>query len=85
MTQVKNKKVGFIGLGSMGKPMAANILKAKFPLTVYDIREEPLAEMEKLGSKVASSVKEVGWSADRVPLYPTSCWCILRPGHLGVP
>ena len=34
-------KIGFIGLGSMGKPMAANIVKAGFELTVYDLREDP--------------------------------------------
>lgn len=66
MQQVKNKKMGFIGLGSMGKSMAANLLKANFPLTVYDIREEPLAEMKKLGAKVAKSAKEVGAASDTV-------------------
>jgi len=66
MTQVKEKRVGFIGLGSMGKPMATNILKAGFPLTVYDIRKEPLAEMEKLGANIAKSVKELGKVSDTV-------------------
>jgi 3-hydroxyisobutyrate dehydrogenase and related beta-hydroxyacid dehydrogenases len=33
-------KIGFIGLGAMGKPMAANIARAGFELTVYDLREE---------------------------------------------
>ena len=60
MGQVKNKKIGFIGLGLMGKPMALNIAKANFPLMVYDVREEPLAELAKLGAKVAKSTKEVG-------------------------
>ena len=88
MTQVKNKKVGFIGLGSMGKPMATNILKAKIPLTVYDIREEPLAEMEKLGAKVASSIKEVGKESDTVVVmvlnYPQIKEVVLPPeGVLG--
>jgi 3-hydroxyisobutyrate dehydrogenase-like beta-hydroxyacid dehydrogenase len=66
MTQVKNKNIGFIGLGSMGKFMATNLLKANFPLTVYDIREEPLTEMSKLGAKVAKSVQEVGKESDTV-------------------
>ena len=66
MTQVRGKRIGFIGLGSMGKPMATNILKAGFPLTIYDIRKEPLAEMEKLGAKVANSAKEVGKESDTV-------------------
>ena len=29
-------KVGFIGIGAMGTPMANNLLKARFPLTEYD-------------------------------------------------
>ena len=66
MTQEIEKRIGFIGLGSMGKPMATNILKAGFPLTVYDIRKEPLAEMEKLGAKVATSLKELGKKSDVV-------------------
>ena len=33
-------RIGFIGLGAMGKPMAANVAKAGFELTVFDIREQ---------------------------------------------
>jgi len=66
MTQVREKRIGFIGLGSMGKHMATNILKAKFPLTVYDVRKEVLAEMEKLGAKIARSAKELGQECDTV-------------------
>lgn len=66
MTQVREKRIGFIGLGSMGKHMATNILKAKFPLTVYDVRKEVLAEMEKLGAKIARSAKEIGKENDTV-------------------
>ncbi|MGB2814839.1 MAG: NAD(P)-dependent oxidoreductase [Dehalococcoidales bacterium] len=66
MTKVSKKRIGFIGLGSMGKAMATNILKAGFPLTVYDIKKEPLAEMEKLGANVASSIKELGKKSDVV-------------------
>ncbi|MCX5889194.1 MAG: NAD(P)-dependent oxidoreductase [Deltaproteobacteria bacterium] len=50
-------KVGFMGLGIMGAPMAANILKAGYPLTIYNrtlAKAEPLA---KLGAKVAASPK----------------------------
>jgi 3-hydroxyisobutyrate dehydrogenase-like beta-hydroxyacid dehydrogenase len=50
-------KIGFMGLGIMGAPMAANILKAGYPLTVYNrtaAKAEPLA---KLGAQVAASPK----------------------------
>src|SRR5215475_2368131 len=58
------KKIGFIGLGNMGEPMATNIAKVGFDLTVYDIRPEPLRALEKLGAKVARSPQEVGERCD---------------------
>ena len=33
----REKTVGFVGLGMMGGPMAANILKAGYPLVIYDV------------------------------------------------
>ena len=72
MSQEKNKKIGFIGLGLMGKPMALNIAKANFPLIVYDVREEPLDELAKLGAKVAKSAKEVGRESDIVVVMVSS-------------
>ncbi len=54
------KKVGIIGLGSMGKSMAKNLLKAGYELTVFDIRPEPIQEMVGLGAFGASNLKEVG-------------------------
>ncbi len=63
---MKTRKVGFIGLGSMGKAMATNIARAGYPLTVFDVKKEPLAEMEKLGARVAKSAREVGEESDTV-------------------
>jgi len=51
--------VGFIGLGVMGKPMAKNLLKAGYPLTVYDISRPPVEELVQNGAAGASSVNEV--------------------------
>lgn len=62
------RKVGFIGLGTMGKPMAINIAKAGFDLMVYDIRQEPLRELGTLGVKIARSAKEVGEYADIIEI-----------------
>ena len=45
-----SRRIAFIGLGAMGKPMATNLVKAGFNLTVYDIRPEPMQELEKLGA-----------------------------------
>lgn len=52
-------QVGFIGLGRMGKPMAMNLLKSGYRLAVYDIRDEPLRELAKLGAKVLQSAREL--------------------------
>jgi 2-hydroxy-3-oxopropionate reductase len=53
------KKIGFIGLGIMGKPMAINLLKAGYPLTVYDVRPEPVQELVKLGAKRGNNSADV--------------------------
>jgi len=58
------KKVGFIGLGAMGKPMATNLVKKQFPLIVFDIRREPVEELVRLGAKSAKSSKELASSSD---------------------
>lgn len=51
--------IGFIGLGIMGKPMAKNLLKAGYVLTVYDINQSAVEELKELGAKVAGSNREV--------------------------
>ena len=61
-------KVGFIGLGNMGNPMAANVLTAGYDMTVYDIRWEKGENLEAGGATRGSSPKEVAtWYS---PLYP---------------
>jgi len=54
------KQTGFIGLGTMGKALATNIAQAGYDLMVYDVREEPLQELARLGAKTARSASEVG-------------------------
>ena len=63
---MSKKKVGFIGLGTMGKAMATNIARAGFSLTVFDVLKEPLAGMEKLGARVAKSTRDLGKESDTV-------------------
>lgn len=58
------REIGFIGLGAMGKPMAMNLVKKNFSVTVYDIRPEPVGEMAKWGAKTAKSSKEVASRSD---------------------
>ena len=61
-------KIGFIGLGAMGKPMAANIAKAGFELTVCDLREEPCKELAALGARVVASPREVAEKSDIIEI-----------------
>jgi 2-hydroxy-3-oxopropionate reductase len=57
-------KIGFIGLGIMGKPMSRNLIKANYELVVMDRNSEVTEELGKLGAKIASSPKEVAAEAD---------------------
>ena len=57
-------KVGFIGLGNMGMPMAQSIVKNGLPLMVYDVRQESLDEIKSLGAKVAKTCREVAAASD---------------------
>ena len=52
------KKIGFIGLGAMGNPMARNLIKAGYPLTVHDMNSRPMEEMVALGARKAKNSAE---------------------------
>jgi 3-hydroxyisobutyrate dehydrogenase-like beta-hydroxyacid dehydrogenase len=62
----KKIRVGFIGLGMMGKPMSTRVLAAGYPLTVLDVRPEPMEVLVKAGAKKAGSPKEVAAVSDVV-------------------
>ena len=51
--------VGFVGLGIMGLPMSLNLLKAGYPLTVYNRTRGKTAEPASKGAAVAESPREV--------------------------
>ncbi len=57
-------KIGLIGLGIMGKPMAKNILKAGHPLMVYDINRAAMDEVVAAGAQPAKDNREIGASCD---------------------
>ena len=59
-------RVGFIGLGIMGGPMAANLARAGIDLTVFDLNPEPVRTMAGLGAKVAESARDVAARSDIV-------------------
>lgn len=58
------KKIGFIGLGIMGKPMAKNLLKAEFSIVAYDLNKNAVDDVVKAGALAASSSKEAAGKAD---------------------
>ena len=58
-------KIGLIGLGIMGKPMAKNMLKAGYDLTVSDLNKANVDEVVAAGAKAASN-KEIGETCDVV-------------------
>src|SRR5262245_44218055 len=59
-------KVGFIGLGRMGRGMARRVLDGGHDLAVYDVVREATAEFAAAGARVASSVKELCAGSDVV-------------------
>jgi len=60
------KTIGFIGLGIMGKPMSKNLLKAGYPLVVYDIVSAAVDEVAQAGAEKGASPRDVAARADVV-------------------
>lgn len=58
--------IGFIGLGNMGAPMAANLLKAQHQVTGFDMVAAPLSNLELQGGKAAASAAEAAMAGDVV-------------------
>ena len=58
------EKIGFIGLGIMGKPMAQNLLKAGYPLIFHARKSELIDEMKMAGATSVPSPRSVAESAD---------------------
>jgi len=54
------KKIGVIGLGNIGFGMACNLLKARFPVVCFDIRDERMQALKKKGAAIAPNVGAVG-------------------------
>lgn len=56
-------KIGFVGLGIMGKPMVKNLIKANKEVLVNDLNKEAEKEVEALGAKVVS-IEEMARDAE---------------------
>ncbi len=57
-------KIGLIGLGIMGKPMAKNVLKAGYDLTVYDLNKSAMEELGQSGACLAENIGQIGANCD---------------------
>ena len=60
------ERIGFIGLGRMGRGMASNLQRKGFQLTVFDLQAAPMRALEDLGAKPAASVAELSRESDIV-------------------
>ena len=60
------ERIGWVGLGKMGAPMAKNVLKSGYPLTVYNRTREKTKELAELGARVADSPKFVASGSEVV-------------------
>jgi 3-hydroxyisobutyrate dehydrogenase len=58
--------IGFIGLGNMGRPMALNLAKAKFAMTVFDVAAAPVAALTAAGATAAASAGAAAAGVDLV-------------------
>jgi 3-hydroxyisobutyrate dehydrogenase-like beta-hydroxyacid dehydrogenase len=61
-------KIGFVGLGNIGKPMAMNLLKAGYDLMVHDLRPEATKEMAAAGAKTGASLLDIARHSDIIEL-----------------
>lgn len=60
------QKIGFVGLGIMGKPMAKNLLKAGYQLVVFDINQDAVNEVQAHGAESAATAAEVAQKTEVV-------------------
>ena len=60
------ERIGFIGLGNMGRPMASNLVRKGFPLVVFDVSPAPLRRLEERGARAAANCTAVADASDIV-------------------
>jgi len=62
------RRIGFIGLGAMGAPMARSLAQAGFGLSVFDVRPESAEPLAELGATTAASPREAAEGAEALVL-----------------
>lgn len=77
-------RIGFIGLGRMGRGMASNMQRKGFDLIVYDVNPDPIKDLVALGATAAQSVSEVARAASVIftvlPAHPEVEEVVIGPG-----
>ena len=75
------RKIGFIGLGTMGRPMAANLIKARHNLRVFDLDSSAMEALVNEGAAAAASAREAAEGAGVVvSMLPASPHLIAATG-----
>jgi 4-hydroxybutyrate dehydrogenase/sulfolactaldehyde 3-reductase len=59
-------RIGFIGLGNMGRPMASNLVRKGFPVVVLDMNPAPVRQLQRLGARAAADCVAVADGSDIV-------------------
>ncbi len=68
MARATATRVGFVGLGNIGLPMAERLLTARFELTVHDVDPEPVRVLAAAGARRAGSARELAAQAEVIGL-----------------
>src|SRR4051812_17440261 len=63
---MNRERIGFIGLGLMGKPMARNLLRAGYALTVFNRSQAAIDELVAEGARAAPSPRGIAQQSDIV-------------------
>jgi 3-hydroxyisobutyrate dehydrogenase len=60
------ERIGFVGVGRMGRPMASNLLEHGFAVAAYDLNPAPVAALAEMGARAASSAADAARDAQAV-------------------
>jgi 3-hydroxyisobutyrate dehydrogenase len=63
---MSEQRIGFIGVGIMGKQMASNLMKKGYAMTVYNRSKKSVEELRSMGAKVATNPKDLATNSDIV-------------------
>ena len=73
------RRIGFIGVGTMGKFMATNLLRRHYPVTVFDLNPAPVEELREFGAEAAASATEAATARRRSERLNTSSMSLPVP------